>query len=147
LCVIQEEMAVAAGSLAAPHILQGALCEPVVIQSVGKTVLSCRVWGRQWRGSCMLWLCDNQAAVQAVRSGFCRDQAMMHLILCLSFFKVWSVLNLWLSTSPAGRTCSLMTACNRFFLKAQSPDPSRTTPRSCKDTWNLASHHTCPDCT
>ena len=43
-------------------------------------LLSCAVWGRHWRGSRVRWFCDNQAAVQAVRSRSCRDQAMMHLI-------------------------------------------------------------------
>ena len=52
-------------------------------------LMSCAIWGRQWRVIRVLWRCDNQAAVQAVNSRSCKDQAMMHLIRCLFFFEAW----------------------------------------------------------
>ena len=45
------------------------------------------LWERQWSSSCITFLSNNQAMVQAVNSGSCRDTHLMHLLLILFFFE------------------------------------------------------------
>ena len=89
-------------------------------------LVSCAVWGRRWRGSRVQWLCNNQAAVHAVRGRSCRDQAMMHLIHCLFFLEAWFEFELVAAHTP-GRENRLADDLSRnrlsvFLSKAQSPD-------------------------
>ena len=48
-------------------------------------VLAAMLWGKFWRGKAVLVHCDNQAVVEVVNSGYCRDQGMMQMIRCLFF--------------------------------------------------------------
>ena len=48
-------------------------------------VLAAMLWGKFWRGKAVLVHCDNQAVVEMVNSGYCRDQGMMQMIRCLFF--------------------------------------------------------------
>lgn len=50
-------------------------------------VVAVAIWGELWSGSVVLCHCDNQAAVAAVRGGYCRDPAMAHMLRCLFFLE------------------------------------------------------------
>ena len=51
-------------------------------------VIGAAVWGSQWSGSRVLFLCDNQAVVSALSSRAVQDPTLMHLIRCLFFLEV-----------------------------------------------------------
>ena len=53
-------------------------------------VLAAMLWGKFWRGKAVLVLRDNQAVVEVVNSGYCRDQGMMQMIRCLFFILAFS---------------------------------------------------------
>ena len=94
-------------------------------------LLSCAIWGRCWRGMRVQWLCDNQAAICAVRKRSCRDQAMMHLIRCLFFLEAWYGFELVAAHLP-GRENMLADDFSRnrlsvFLSKAQAPDNTPST--------------------
>ena len=93
-------------------------------------LLACAAWGKHWRSSRVQWLCDNQAAVHAVRNRSCRDQTMMRLIRCLFFLEAWFGFELVAAYLP-GRTNTLADDLSRnrlsnFFSKAESPEPTPT---------------------
>ncbi len=50
-------------------------------------VLAMAVWGQAWTGSAVVCHCDNQAAVSAVKGGYCRDTTMAHLLRCLFYLE------------------------------------------------------------
>ena len=50
-------------------------------------VASAAIWGRGWRGSRVLFRCDNSAAVEALSSRTARDPVMTHLLRCLFFLQ------------------------------------------------------------
>ena len=49
-------------------------------------VLAAAVWGSQWSASHILCKCDNAAVVAVINKGSCRDQSLMHLMRCLTFY-------------------------------------------------------------
>ena len=40
-----------------------------------------------WRGATVLCHCDNEAVVAAVKSGYCRDPTLAHMLCCLFFLE------------------------------------------------------------
>lgn len=50
-------------------------------------VVSAAVWGGRWARSSILFVCDNMAVVQALKSRSVRDPMLMHLLRCLFFFE------------------------------------------------------------
>lgn len=48
-------------------------------------VVAAMVWGKRWAGQSIMVHCDNQAVVEVVNSGYCKDPIMMQLIRCLFF--------------------------------------------------------------
>jgi hypothetical protein len=91
-------------------------------------LLACTAWAACWRGQQVRWQCDNQAAVQAVRSRACRDQPMMHQIRCLFFLKAWFSFELVATYLPGRENVPAddlsRNQLSAFLLKAQSPDSS-----------------------
>ena len=54
-------------------------------------VIAAAVWGHEWSGKAVLSRCDNQAVVEIINSGSCREQDAMHLRRCLAFLEArWS---------------------------------------------------------
>lgn len=43
------------------------------------------LWGEQWASCHVRVQCDNQAVVDVIRSRYCRDDNLMHLLRCLFF--------------------------------------------------------------
>lgn len=50
-------------------------------------VVSAAIWGRYWARSTVLFVCDNLAVVQALKSRSVRDPCLMHMLRCLFFFE------------------------------------------------------------
>ena len=50
-------------------------------------IMSCAIWGPQWRQSSILVHCDNEGAVAVVNSGYSRVEKIMHLLRCLFFIQ------------------------------------------------------------
>ena len=55
-------------------------------------VMACMVWGKTWSKNAVLVHCDNQAVVEVVNAGYCKDPHLMQLLRCLffitTFFKI-----------------------------------------------------------
>ena len=45
------------------------------------------IWGPFWRGTLVLCHCDNEAVVAAVKSGYCKDPTLAHMLRCLFFLE------------------------------------------------------------
>ena len=41
-------------------------------------VMPCMVWGKTWSKNVVLVHCDNQAVVEVVNAGYCKDPHLMH---------------------------------------------------------------------
>ena len=50
-------------------------------------VLAAAMWGKAWEGQVVCCRCDNEAVVAVLNRRTCRDQDLMHLLRCLSFFE------------------------------------------------------------
>ena len=48
-------------------------------------VMACVLWGEAWRNQQIVAHCDNQAVVEVVNAGYCKDPALMQLLRCLFF--------------------------------------------------------------
>ena len=55
-------------------------------------VIACIVWGRSWKGEVVVAHCDNQAVVEVINAGSCKDPGLMQLLRCLFFVSAhWRV--------------------------------------------------------
>ena len=50
-------------------------------------VVAAALWGSEWTGQAVKCHCDNQAVVEAIRGGYCRDPAMAHMLRCLFYLE------------------------------------------------------------
>ena len=50
-------------------------------------IVATAIWGPSWRGATVLCHCDNEAVVAAVKSGYCRDPTLAHMLRCLLFLE------------------------------------------------------------
>ena len=50
-------------------------------------IVAVAVWGWGWRGQTVKCHCDNQAVVDAIKGGYCRDPAMAHMLRCLFYLE------------------------------------------------------------
>ena len=50
-------------------------------------IVATAIWGPSWRGSTVLCHCDNEAVVVTVKSGYCRDPTLAHMLRCLFFLE------------------------------------------------------------
>ena len=48
-------------------------------------VMACMVWGTTWSKNAVLVHCANQAVVEVVNPGYCKDPQLMQLLRCLFF--------------------------------------------------------------
>ena len=49
-------------------------------------VMGVALWGRQWQGGSVVCRCDNAALVAILKSGWCKDNLVMHLLRSLFFW-------------------------------------------------------------
>ena len=63
--------------------LSGCEHHHIAFKELFAALLACATWGAMWSGKCILWRCDNRAAVHAIERRTCRDNTLMHLIRCL----------------------------------------------------------------
>ena len=59
---------------------------PINTKELVPIVVAVAMWGRLWRNSHVLILCDNLAVVMVLRARTCKDAIMMHLLRSLHFF-------------------------------------------------------------
>ena len=57
----------------------------ITVKELLPIIIGAAVWGRNWRGKSVRWLCDNAAAVAIVNSGKSSVERAMHLLRCLVF--------------------------------------------------------------
>ena len=50
-------------------------------------IVAAAIWGPSWRGATVLCHSDNEAVVTAVKSGYCRDLTLAHMLRCLFFLE------------------------------------------------------------
>ena len=50
-------------------------------------IIATAIWGASWRGATVLCHCDNEAVVATVKSGYCRDSTLAHMLRCLFFLE------------------------------------------------------------
>ena len=50
-------------------------------------VIAAAMWGMNWEGQVVCSQCDNEAVVAVLNRHTSRDQDLMHLLRCLSFFE------------------------------------------------------------
>ena len=64
-----------------------AIAEPwgIAIKELLPIVISCILWGNQWRQKRILVHCDNQAVVEIINAGRSKDPQLMQLLRCLFF--------------------------------------------------------------
>ena len=66
--------------------------QSIAVKELLPIVMACMVWGKTWCKNAVLVHCDNQAVVEVVNAGYCKDAHHMQLLLCLffitTFFKV-----------------------------------------------------------
>ena len=60
-------------------------CKSIAAKELLPIVMACFVWGTAWRQRHVLAHCDNQAVVEVVNAGLCRDQDLMQLLRSLFF--------------------------------------------------------------
>ena len=58
----------------------------ITIKELLPIVMSCALWGDNWRGKTIKCICDNAAVVAIISSGRSKDNLVMHLMRCLTFF-------------------------------------------------------------
>ena len=101
--------------------LQG---KSIQVKELIPVVFAAGVWGREWTGKVAEFVVDNQAVVAVLRSGYSKEEHLMHLLQVL----VWlaSHFQFWFVTSHiAGKDNTLADAISRnnsdLFLSQVSP--------------------------
>lgn len=56
-------------------------------------VIAAALWGTSWQKKCVRFRSDNMAVVQVLRSRTSRDNIIMHLLRCLSFYAAFFQFN------------------------------------------------------
>jgi hypothetical protein len=56
-------------------------------------VAVCAVWGEAWQNKQLLFMCDNMAVLQVISKFSSRDPMIMHLLRCLYYFCIGSLLH------------------------------------------------------
>ena len=59
----------------------------ITVKEMLPIVLATAMWGYQWRGKTVLCRCDNAAVVATIKSGWCKNKCVMHLLRSLYFFQ------------------------------------------------------------
>lgn len=50
-------------------------------------IVAAAIWWPSWSGATVLCHCDNEVVVTAVKSGYCRDPTLAHMLQCLLFLE------------------------------------------------------------
>ena len=50
-------------------------------------VVAATVWGNRWSRSTVCFHCDNQAVVDVIRGGYCKDKYLAHMLRCMFFLE------------------------------------------------------------
>lgn len=50
-------------------------------------VTAAAIWGREWRNGRICFHCDNMAVVKTIKSGYCKEPYMAHMLRCLFFLE------------------------------------------------------------
>lgn len=48
-------------------------------------IVATTIWGPQWMGATVLCHCDNEAVVASLKSGYCKDPTLAHMLRCLFY--------------------------------------------------------------
>ena len=62
------------------------LSAPIAAKELLPILVASAIWGEHWRGLTILCHCDNQAVVETLKGGYCKEKGMAHLLRCLFFF-------------------------------------------------------------
>lgn len=93
-------------------------------------VMAAFVWGKNWEGKIVMFMCDNEGVVHVLNKLYSRDQDLSQLLKCLVF--VAARFNFWFSAMHIeGRNNTGADYISRnksgLFL-AQAPEPMQVTP-------------------
>ena len=69
----------------------------ITVKELAPIVLAAAVWGREWKGKCVMSYCDNAAVVAIINKGDSKEPEAMHLVRCLSFLRAKFHSFLWLA--------------------------------------------------
>ena len=58
----------------------------ITVKELLPIVMGVALWGRQWQGGSVVCRCDNAAVVAILKSGWCKDNLVMHLLQSLLFW-------------------------------------------------------------
>ena len=64
--------------------------QSIAVKELLPIVMACMVWGKTWCKNAVLVHCDNQAVVEVVNAGYCKDSYLMQLLRCLFFITTFS---------------------------------------------------------
>ncbi len=67
---------------------------PIAAKELLPIIIAAAIWGSSWVGKKVLCHCDNQAVVEVIRGGYCRESAMAHMLRCLFYLEASSDLHL-----------------------------------------------------
>ena len=59
----------------------------ITVKELAPIVLAAAVWGKEWKGKCVMSYCDNAAVVAIINKGDSKEPEAMHLVRCLAFLK------------------------------------------------------------
>ena len=62
--------------------------QSIAVKELLPIVMACMVWGKTWCKNAVLVHCDNQAVVEVVNAGYCKDAHLMQLLRCHIFQKL-----------------------------------------------------------
>ena len=106
----------------------------ITVKELVPIVLAAAVWGREWKGKCVMSYCDNSAVVAIVNKGDSKEPEAMHLLRCLAFLKAKFQFSLYSShvkgvNNELADTLSRDNAC--YFLShypQARPSPTAISP-------------------
>ena len=98
----------------------------IVAKELLPTVLACERWGKQWEGTLVQCLCDNQAVVASLRSRTSKNENCLHMLRVLAFIEAryrFSLRPAYINTKINHQDLSRNNAAS-FLLKV--PEANRT---------------------
>ncbi len=99
---------------------EGYLGQSIAMKELAPIVMACAVWGRHWHKQAVQVNCDNQAVVEVVNSGSCRDSHLMRLLRTLFFITAHFECSVR-AVHIAGRDNCALSRDRMFSFFAQAP--------------------------
>ena len=59
--------------------------QSIAVKELLPIVMACMIWGKTWSKKAVAVHCDNQAVVEVINTGYCKDGQLMQLLRCLFF--------------------------------------------------------------